>query len=126
MIVYGASSFKPRRKSKSKPTGVIAKKLDVRKLQKFSMTKSLTVSRPFIPRAGAELTMSIPSLQTTVCNTTKLSIMDATQLAKEAPEVREAIIQKSKRVAIPYSKGAYQYITEEADVKNIGRKNPVL
>lgn len=49
--------------------------------------------------------------------------MDPVQLAKESPEVQEAIIAKSKRIAIAYSKGAYQYVTDETDAKTIGKKN---
>jgi hypothetical protein len=48
--------------------------------------------------------------------------MDAAQLAKEAPEVRDAIIAKSKRLAPAYSKGSIQYITDDADVQSLGRK----
>jgi methyl coenzyme M reductase gamma subunit len=50
------------------------------------------------------------------------SIMDPTNLAKESPEVREAIIAKSQRIAPAYSKGAFQYITPDSDITDIGRK----
>jgi hypothetical protein len=43
-------------------------------------------------------------------------------LHKEPPEVRKEIIRKAQRVAIPYSKGAYQYISDSDDVKNLGKK----
>jgi hypothetical protein len=51
--------------------------------------------------------------------------MDQAKLAKESPEVRDAIIAKSKRIAIAYSKGAYQYVSDETDAKTIGRKTSV-
>jgi hypothetical protein len=49
-------------------------------------------------------------------------MMDPAKLAKESPEVRDAIIAKSKRLAPAYSKGAVQYITDDADIQTLGRK----
>jgi putative aminopeptidase FrvX len=49
-------------------------------------------------------------------------MMDPAKLAKESPEVRDAIVAKSKRIAIPYSKGAYQYVTDGAEIQTLGRK----
>ena len=43
-------------------------------------------------------------------------------LHKEPEHVRKAILEKAKRIAPLYSKGAYQYITPESDAKDIGRK----
>jgi hypothetical protein len=48
------------------------------------------------------------------------SIMDPFNLQKQPPEVREEIIAKSKRVAIAYNKGGYQYITDDTDPKTLG------
>jgi hypothetical protein len=48
--------------------------------------------------------------------------MDPAQLAKESPEVRDAIIAKSKRLAPAYNKGAVQYVTDGADIETLGRK----
>ena len=64
--------------------------------------------------------MSLQSLETNACNTTRNSVMDAVSLAKEPEHVREAIIAKSKRIAIAYNKGAYQYVTDGTDPKTIG------
>ena len=50
------------------------------------------------------------------------SIMDPKNLAKETPAVREAILAKSRRIAPPYSKGAAQYLTDDTDPTDIGRK----
>jgi hypothetical protein len=50
------------------------------------------------------------------------SIMDPKELAKESPETRAAIIAKSQRLAPAYNKGAFQYITDGADMSDIGRK----
>ena len=50
------------------------------------------------------------------------SVMDAANLLKETPDVREAILEKSRRIAPAYSKGALQYVTDGSDPKYIGRK----
>lgn len=54
---------------------------------------------------------------------TKKSIMDPVSLSKESEETRTEIIAKSKRIAIAYSKGAYQYVSDGTDPTTIGRKN---
>jgi hypothetical protein len=48
--------------------------------------------------------------------------MEPMNLAKESPEVREAIIEKSRRIAPAFNKGAVQYVTDGAEPKYIGRK----
>jgi hypothetical protein len=48
--------------------------------------------------------------------------MDPVMLARESPEVQQAIIAKSKRLAPQFNKGAVQYITEEQDLTVLGRK----
>jgi hypothetical protein len=119
MMIYCKASFKPRKKRK--PRGPIAKKIDVKKLSGTGMP----TYNKFI-RTEAEKTANIPSH---VTNTTfipsRKSMTDPMTLAKESPEVREAIIAKSKRIAIAYNKGAYQYVSDESDAKTIGRKNPI-
>jgi len=50
------------------------------------------------------------------------SIMDPKELAKESAETRAAIIAKSRRLAPIWNKGAYQFISEEMDPTDIGRK----
>jgi hypothetical protein len=65
---------------------------------------------------------STPSLTSKLGIVSKPSIMDPMTLAKERPEVAEAIIQKSKRLAPAYSKGAYQYVTDGTDPADLGRK----
>lgn len=50
------------------------------------------------------------------------SVMDPMALSRESPEVRAAIIAKSKRLAPAYNKGAVQYVSDETDPKTIGRK----
>lgn len=104
---------------KRKSKGVVARKLDKSKLRGvdvvFGSTRAL--------RPGSDVALSIQShVTSTQFLPSRNSVMDAAQLAKEAPEVREAIIAKSKRLAPAYSKGAVQYVTDDADVQSLGRK----
>lgn len=119
MLVYAQSSFKRKKK---KVKGPVATKLNLARVASVAVNKlpsyDYSFRRPDVQRV-------IPSHQTTNHVTEKLSVMNPMSLAKESPEVREAIIAKSKRIAIAYSKGAYQLITDETDLKTIGRKNPV-
>lgn len=64
---------------------------------------------------------SLESMDPAVCS--RNSIMDRTSLDKEPEHVREQIIAKSKRIALMYNKGAYQYISDEIDVTTIGTRN---
>lgn len=104
---------------KRKPKGEIARKLDTRKLRGvdvvFGSTRAL--------RPGSDVALSIQShVTSTQFLPSRNSVMDAAQLAKEAPEVRDAIIAKSKRLAPAYNKGAVQYVTDGADIETLGRK----
>lgn len=117
MLVYTRARFKPKKKRKVR--GVIATKYDAKKYQDSKSTLvPLYSGRP--PRPGSEVIMQAKSLDTNASFTTKHSVMDAAMLAREPEHVREAIIAKSKRIAIAYNKGAYQYVTDETDPKTIG------
>lgn len=48
------------------------------------------------------------------------SVMDPRNLAKEKPEVAAATIAKSKRIAIAYNKGSYQFIDDGIDPTCLG------
>lgn len=50
----------------------------------------------------------------------KNGVMD--NLHKETPAVQRAILEKAKRTAPAYSKGAYQYITDGANLSDLGKK----
>jgi len=103
----------------SKPKGEITKKLDVGKLHGITVTFGSTRAL----RPGSEVALNLPSHVTTKqFLPSRNSVMDAAQLAKETPEVRDAIIAKSKRLAPAYSKGAVQYVTDDADIQSLGRK----
>jgi len=120
MMVYTRTSFKP--KKKRKPKGVIAKKLKISSIQKFNTLKVPNYSSSSL-RVGADAASSLPSLvSTTQFIPNRTGMMDPAKLAKESPEVRDAIIAKSKRLAPAYSKGAVQYITDDADIQTLGRK----
>jgi hypothetical protein len=54
---------------------------------------------------------------------TKRSIMDPRVLANEKPEVREAILAKSRRLMPLYNKGGYQYVTDGEDVTTLGSRS---
>lgn len=41
-------------------------------------------------------------------------------------EAADAVIAKSKRIGIAFSKGGYQYITEGTDLKTLGKKSQQL
>jgi len=64
---------------------------------------------------------SLESMDPAVCS--RNSIMDKANLAKEPEHVREQIIAKSKRIALMYNKGAYQYISDDIDITTIGTRN---
>ena len=104
---------------KRKSKGVVARKLDKSKLRGvdvvFGSTRAL--------RPGSDVALSLQShVTSTQFSPSRNSVMDAAQLAKESPEVREAIIAKSKRLAPAYNKGAVQYVTDGADIETLGRK----
>jgi hypothetical protein len=120
MLIYTKTQFKSKKKKKLR--GVVATKF-------VAPTRAAIVDyKPtvrFIPRKESIIAASCSSLNTNASWTEKNSIMDPIALAKESPEVRDQIIAKSKRIAIAYSKGAYQYVTEETDIKSVGRKTPI-
>jgi hypothetical protein len=102
-------------------TGVRVKqkfqKLDVEKIRRLKVHKLPTLDYSW--RRNAYVSR-IPSLETSASNTSTNSMMDPVALQKETPQVREAIIAKSKRIAIAYNKGAYQYVSDETDPASLG------
>lgn len=116
MLVYTRARFKPKKKRKVR--GVIATKYDAKKYMDSKSVYAPRDRRP--PRAESEVVMQAKSLVTTACFTARQSMTDAASLAKEPQHVQDEIIAKSKRIAIAYNKGAYQYVTDETDPKTIG------
>jgi hypothetical protein len=120
MMIYTQVRFKP--KKKRKPKGIVARKLNVSRLEKFNTLKIPNYASASL-RVGADAASSLPSLvSTTQFIPSRTGMMDPAKLAKESPEVRDAIIAKSKRLAPAYNKGAVQYITDDADIQTLGRK----
>jgi hypothetical protein len=65
----------------------------------------------------------IPSkVSTKHSDCSRKSVMDPLFLEKESPEVREKIIEKSRKIAPAYNKGAVQYVTDGTDLSTLGRK----
>jgi hypothetical protein len=115
----------PKSKRKKKLKGPIQKKINIAKLQSLMTETYRPVNNQYL-RPGSDQASKIKShITNTQFVPNRTGVMDPAFLAKESPEVRDAIIAKSKRIAIAYSKGAYQYVTDEADAKTIGRKNPI-
>lgn len=103
-----------------KPSGPRFAKLDHDYIRSLGVGRMPTLDYSHL--RGAE-TRDIPSLGSSgpgAC--VSRSVMDPVSLAKETPEVRDAIIAKSKRLAPAYNKGAVQYVSDETDPKTIGRK----
>ena len=63
---------------------------------------------------------AIPSAPSTDYVPLKNSIME--RLDNESDDVKKEILNKKNRIALPYSKGAYQYITDADLAKCLGRK----
>lgn len=59
---------------------------------------------------------------TGAANCGKNNIMSLENLAKESPEVRDEIVRKSMRLVPLYSKGPVQFMTDEADPHDAGKK----
>jgi len=111
----------PKSKKKKKIRGVIQKKLDVSRIQ--SKLGDYKPANNSYLRPGSEQASKIAShVTTTQFVPNRTGVMDETFLAKESPEVRDAIIAKSKRIAPLYSKGPVQFMSEETDYKTVGRK----
>lgn len=116
MIIYCRTKSKKKKAKKSDyistaPTTLFGSKV----------TSRVGVAK--IPQYRAADHSHIPSLETNTPFTgARNSVMEPSVLAKETPDVREEIIAKSKRISIPFNKGAYQYIDTPDQALNIGRK----
>lgn len=88
----------------------------------FTTLKALP-TQSAINRMHSERTHKYKSVSSVgPAHTERNSIMDEASLLRESPEVREAIIAKSKQIAPAYNKGAVQYVTENTDLRTLGRK----
>lgn len=110
-----------RRRDKLK-RGPVFKRLDHDLIRSLGVVKKPTLDYSW--RRGADVN-DIHSLEGAVVPTgcTTKSVMDPVTLAKESPKTRAAIVAKSKRIAIAYNKGAYQYVTDETDPTGLGSRS---
>jgi hypothetical protein len=117
MIIYCRSKYKPKKKRKPKV------ELATKFTPQLSKSFCSEVKMSKVPQYRAPDHSHIPSLETNTPFTgARNSVMEPSVLAKESAEVREEIIAKSKRISIPFNKGAYQYIDTPDQAINIGRK----
>ena len=94
-----------------------------KKAEPLSSTYSLKV--PDYRNANSDIYFNV-SKETKIVGSgdcTKRSIMDPRVLANEKPEVREAILAKSRRLMPLYNKGGYQYVTDGEDVTTLGSRS---
>lgn len=90
--------------------------------------KSSTKKKDFIPlqqpqRYRRDQNQNYKSLDTGVTGAvTTRSMMNPLMWRNESEETINGIVEKSKRIAPHYSKGAAQYITDELDYSDLGRK----
>lgn len=83
-------------------------------------------SGPSIPK-WANTTIHIQSITSTSKTTFgRTSMMERALQGQENQEVTDEIIRKSKRVGILFNKGGYGYITDETDIKTLGKKSQEL
>jgi hypothetical protein len=108
------NSFKPRKKRKPK-AGPVAVKLSRRELEALSTAKIPSYNTGKVQYASI-------SVDRVGGGAHRKSMTDPMFLAGEKEETRNEIIAKSKRVAVAYNKGAYQYISSAEDAKYVGRK----
>jgi hypothetical protein len=80
---------------------------------------NLSTSKTY--RRGYEENKKIVSVDAGVSGALPVkNIMDPLNLSRMSEEDREKVIAKSKRVAIVYNKGGYQYLTDETDPTTLG------
>lgn len=109
--------MKKTRRRKGAP---VFKKLDRDYIASLGVIKAPTLDYSWRRGAGVN---DVPSLGEVGFMAPIRSVMDPISLAKESPETRAAIIAKSKRIAISYNKGAYQYVTDDTDPKSLGSRS---
>lgn len=87
--------------------------------KKLLCKKAPLLTSPGIP-CWANDPYKIPSASPNDHIPVKNSIME--RLDQELPEVKQEILRKKNQIALPYSKGAYQYISDKELVTCLGRK----
>lgn len=59
-------------------------------------------------------------------NMSRNSMVEKVARGEITGDAAEAVMAKSKRIGIAFSKGGYQYITEGTDLKTLGKKSQAL
>jgi hypothetical protein len=93
-------------------------------VKKPTTHKSLdnTFGRPVWANAN-----NIPSLiGTSKTNMSRNSMVEKVTRGEITGEAADQVMAKSKRIGIAFSKGGYQYITEDTDLKTLGKKSQQL
>ena len=131
MIFTNSSPKKKKTKLTKEKQKVLGEYNEWRKQNKLPEVTSLNAKRfsgPFqeykpkiVHMRSTAPIKSLESMDPAVCS--RNSIMDRMSLDKEPEHVKEQILAKSKRIALMYNKGAYQYISDEIDVTTIGTRN---
>lgn len=86
---------------------------------KVKSTKTITFERSEITKRATD---SIKSLNTNVGTCTKNTMVEKVRTGKIVGPEAEEIISKSQRIAIHYSKGSYQYLTDTQNIQTLGQK----
>lgn len=76
--------------------------------------------------AWASTTDHIKSLQTNKPSPTKSSIMNDVEMGRLSEQDSALVLNKASRIGLSTSKGAYTYITDETDLKTLGKKTQSL
>jgi hypothetical protein len=85
--------------------------------------KEVIISKPVWANTTDHIPSVIGNNKVTLSRTSMVEKVKTGQIDGDAAI---EIISKSKRIGIAYSKGSYQYITEETDLKAMGKKTQGL
>lgn len=114
--------YNKKRKKEGLPpvTSFAAEKVEKKS---FRTSKIPDYKRGYSMREGAGDLLKAPSVKDThIGAVSTKSVMDPMYWKGEDPKVIEQTIAKSKRIAIAYNKGGYQYVTDGTDPTTIGKK----
>lgn len=68
----------------------------------------------------------VKSVQTNTPMPTKNTMMNKVTMGKLSEEDSELVIRKAGRIGLSTSKGAYVYLTDDTDIKTLGKKTQSL
>lgn len=114
--------YNKKRKKEGLPpvTSFVAEKVENKS---FHKSKIPNYKQAYSMREGAADLLNAPSVKDNHKGAVSTkSVMDPMYWKGEDPKVIEQTIAKSKRIAIAYNKGSYQYVTDDTDPTTIGKK----